>query len=89
MIDYLKAENRVFAHAPVDSGSYSVMQNAGGWLRRRGRVGAKTPYIEPGSPWENGYCESINGTLRDELLNGEISCSLNEARIRASFGALR
>ena len=38
-------------------------------------------YIEPGSPWENGYCESFNGTLRDELLNGEIFFSLKEARI--------
>ena len=32
----------------------------------------KTLYIEPGSPWENGYVESLNGKLRDELLNGEI-----------------
>ena len=36
-------------------------------------VGAKTAFIEPGSPWENGYCESFNSKLRDELLNGEIS----------------
>jgi transposase InsO family protein len=39
-------------------------------------VGAKTAYIEPGSPWENGYCESFNGKLRDELLNGEIFYTL-------------
>jgi putative transposase len=38
-------------------------------------------YIEPGSPWENGYCESFNSKLRDELLNGEIFYSLKEARI--------
>ena len=44
-------------------------------------VGAKTLYIEPGSPWENGYCESFNGKLRDELLNGEIFYSLKEARV--------
>ena len=44
-------------------------------------VGAKTLYIEPGSPWENGYCESFNGKLRDELLNGEIFYSLKEAKI--------
>jgi transposase InsO family protein len=37
------------------------------------RVGVKTLFIEPGSPWENGYNESFNGKLRDELLNGEIS----------------
>jgi transposase InsO family protein len=39
-------------------------------------VGAKTAYIEPGSPWENGYCESFNGRFRDERLNGEIFYSL-------------
>ena len=44
-------------------------------------VGAKTAYIEPGSPWENGYCESFNTSFRDELLNGEIFYSLREARI--------
>ena len=44
-------------------------------------VGAKTAYIEPGSPWESGYCESFNSKLRDELLNGEIFYSLKEARI--------
>ena len=44
-------------------------------------VGAKTAFIEPGSPWENGYCESFNSKLRDELLNGELFYSLAEARI--------
>ena len=48
------------------------------WLPK---VGAHTLYIEPGSPWENGYCESFNGKLRDELLNGEIFYTLKEARI--------
>ena len=38
-------------------------------------------FIEPGSPWENGYCESFNGRLRDELLNGEIFYTLHEAKI--------
>ena len=38
-------------------------------------------HIEPGSPWENGYCESFNGKLRDECLNGEILYSLKEAQI--------
>ncbi len=41
----------------------------------------KTLYIEPGSPWENGYNESFNGKLRDELLNGEIFYTLKEAQI--------
>ena len=38
-------------------------------------------YITPGSPWENGYCESFNGKLRDELLNGEIFYTLREAQV--------
>ena len=44
-------------------------------------VGARTAFIEPASPWENGYCESCNSKLRDELLNGELFHSLAEARI--------
>jgi len=44
-------------------------------------VGATTAYIAPGSPWENGYIESFNARLRDELLNGEIFYSLQEAKI--------
>jgi transposase InsO family protein len=44
-------------------------------------VGAKTAYIEPGSPWEKGYCESFNGRFRDELLNGEVFYTLREAQI--------
>ena len=44
-------------------------------------VGAKTAYIEPGSPWENGYVESFNARFRDKLLNGEIFYSLREAQI--------
>lgn len=48
------------------------------WLAQ---LGSKTLFIAPGSPWENGYCESFNGKLRDELLNGEIFYSLKEARI--------
>jgi transposase InsO family protein len=44
-------------------------------------VGSKTAYIMPGSPWENGYCESFNSKLRDELLNGEIFYTLKEAKI--------
>ena len=46
-----------------------------------GRLGVKTLFIEPGSPWENGYCESFNSKLRDELLNGEIFTSLHEAEV--------
>ncbi|WP_345907748.1 transposase, partial [Sphingomonas sp. UBA4815] len=46
-----------------------------------GQIGVKTLYIAPGSPWENGYNESFNGSLRDELLNGEIFYSLAEAKV--------
>ncbi len=43
-------------------------------------MGARTAYIEPGSLWENGYCESFNANLKDELLDGEIFYSLREAQ---------
>jgi len=46
-----------------------------------GAVGAKTAYITPGSPWENGFIESFNARLRDELLDGEIFYTLREAQI--------
>ena len=48
------------------------------WLER---VGVKTLFIEPGSPWENGYVESLIGKLRDELLNGKIFYTLREAQV--------
>ena len=48
------------------------------WLAK---LGVKTLYIEPGSPWENGYVESFIGKLRDELLNGKIFDTLLEARV--------
>jgi putative transposase len=46
-----------------------------------GAVGAKTAYITPGSPWENGFIESFNARLRDELLDGEVFYTLREAQI--------
>jgi transposase InsO family protein len=48
------------------------------WL---GKLGTRSVHITPGSPWENGYCESFNGRLRDELLNGEIFYTLREAQV--------
>jgi len=48
------------------------------WLSR---IGVKTAYIEPGSPWENGYIESFNGKMRDELLNREVFTTLTEAKV--------
>ena len=44
-------------------------------------VGARTAFIEPGSPWENGYCESFNARFRNELLDGEVFYTLREAQI--------
>ena len=61
-----------------DNGPKLIAEAVRGWIKA---VGAKTAYIEPGSPWENGYCESFNGRMRDELLNGEIFYSLHEAQI--------
>jgi putative transposase len=61
-----------------DNGPEFVAQELRKWL---GNLGTGTLYIEPGSPWENGYCESFNGKLRDECLNGEIFYSLREAQI--------
>jgi transposase InsO family protein len=66
------------AHIRSDNGPEFVATALREWIAA---VGAKTAYIEPGSPWENGYCESFNGKLRDELLNGEIFYTLNEAKI--------
>ena len=75
-------------HIRSDNGAEMTAKVVRNWLRK---VGAKTLYIEPGSPWENGYCESFNGKLRDELLNGEIFYSLKEAtdRHRAMAQALQ
>src|SRR6202158_6495240 len=61
-----------------DNGAEMTAKIVRNWLTQ---VGAKTLFIELGSPWENGYCESFNGKLRDELLNGEIFYSLKEAQI--------
>ena len=63
-----------------DNGSKFTAQAVRDWLKS---VGVKTLYIEPGSPWENGYVESFNGKLRDELLNVEIFDTLWEAKVLA------
>ena len=65
-------------HIRSDNGPEFVAKELRKWL---GSVGVGTLYIEPGSPWENGYCESFNGKLRDECLNGEIFYSLKEAQV--------
>ncbi len=66
--DYLRSEN----------GSEFTAEAVRGWLQR---LGVRTLFIEPGSPWENGYIESFNGKLRDELLNGEIFDTILEAKV--------
>ena len=65
-------------HIRSDNGPEFLAEDLQKWLAK---VGTETLYIEPGSPWENGYCESFNGKLRDECLNGEIFYSLKEAQI--------
>jgi putative transposase len=71
-------ERGVPEHIRSDNGAEMTARIVHNWLAG---LGAKTLYIEPGSPWENGYCESFNGKLRDECLNGEIFYSLKEAII--------
>ena len=65
-------------HIRSDNGPEFVAKAVRKWIHA---VGAKTAYIAPGSPWENGYVESFNARLRDELLNGELFYTLTEARI--------
>ena len=65
-------------HIRSDNGPEFVAKAVQEWITA---VGAQTAYIERGSPWENGYVESFNARLRDELLNGEIFYTLREAKI--------
>ena len=82
--DVLHCLTRLFAerappdHIRSDNGAEFTAHAVRDWL---GRMGVKTLFITPGSPWENGYNESFNGKLRDELLNGEIFTTLREAQI--------
>jgi putative transposase len=66
------------AYLRSDNGSEFTAKAVRHWLER---VGVQTLYIEPGSPWENGYVESFNGRLRDELLNREVFDTLLEAKV--------
>jgi transposase InsO family protein len=65
-------------HIRSDNGPEFTAKAIRGWLNR---IGVKTLFIEPGSPWENGYIESFNGKLRDELLNREIFTTSTEAKV--------
>ena len=71
-------ERGVPTYIRSDNGAEMTAHRVRDWLTA---VGAKTLYIEPGSPWENGFNESYNGKLRDELLNGEIFYTLKEAQV--------
>ena len=65
-------------HIRSDNGPEFIAKAVQDWIAA---VGAKTAYIMPGSPWENGFIESFNARLRDEFLDGEIFYSLAEAKI--------
>jgi putative transposase len=65
-------------HIRSDNGPEFTARAVRKWLER---LGVKTLFIEPGSPWENGYIESFNGKMRDELLDREIFANLQEARV--------
>ena len=78
-------------HIRSDNGPEFLAKAVQDWVAA---VGARTAYIAPGSPWENGYVESFNARLRDELLDGEIFYTLKEAQIvieswRRHYNAVR
>jgi transposase InsO family protein len=73
-------------HIRSDNGSEFTAKAVRRWLND---LGVKTLFIEPGSPWENGYVESFNGKLRDELLNGEIFTTLLEAKVLIENGSVK
>ena len=78
LLFYLFISRGVPEHIRSDNGPEFTAKAVSKWLAR---VGVKTLFIEPGSPWENGYIESFNGKLRDELLNLEIFDNLEEAKV--------
>ena len=77
-LPWLMATRGVPEHIRSDNGPECTARAVREWL---GKVGVKTLFITPGSPWENGYVESLNGKLRDELLNREVFETLLEARV--------
>ena len=77
-LSWLFVTRGVPEHIRSDNGPEFTAKTVRQWLEQ---MGVKTLFIEPGSPWENGYVESFNGKLRDELLNGEIFYTLQEAKV--------
>jgi transposase InsO family protein len=69
---------RIPEHIRSDNGSEFIARSVRDWLKK---MRVKTLYIEPGSPWENGYIESFNSKLRDELLNRELFYNMTEAKV--------
>jgi transposase InsO family protein len=78
LLSELFLEHGIPEHIRSDNGPEFVAKAVREWLAD---LGVTTLFIEPGSPWENGYVESFNGKLRDELLNGEVFYTLKEAQI--------
>ena len=78
LLFYLFVFRGIPEHIRSDNGPEFTSKDVRTWLYR---IGVKTLFIEPGSPWENGYIESFNGKLRDELLNREVFCTLAEAKV--------
>ena len=74
----LFCERGVPVHIRSDNGSEFTAQRVRTWLNK---LSVKPLFIEPGSPWENGFIESFNGKMRDELLAGEIFYTLKEAQV--------
>ena len=71
-------EHDIPEHIRSDNGPEFVAKKLMSWFKQ---LEVKPLFIEPGSPWENGYCESFNGKMRYQLLDGEIFCSLLEAKV--------
>ena len=91
VLDDLFIRRGVPEHIRSDNGAEFTAEVVRSWL---GTLKVKPLYIEPGSPWENGYVESFNGKLRDELLNGELFDTLWEAQVlleqwRREYNAVR
>ena len=78
LLQYLFAVRGAPEHVRSDNGPEFVAEEVQRWL---GRAQVRTLYIQKASPWENGYVESFNGKLRDELLNRELFLGLEEARV--------
>ncbi len=75
---WLMVTRGVADHIRSDNGPEFTAKAVRQWLRR---VSVKTLFIEPSSPWENGYVESFNGKLADEFLEREVFCTLQEAKV--------